>query len=114
MREERSMLDDLANQEEAKRLESKLRKDYRKRIDNYHINVTDNKFYEDKVMRVVKTRAKADNIRAEAQQVVLEKTAENQYAKERKAAYKAELDQLAAQNARTQTLTRASKYEAER
>jgi hypothetical protein len=71
------MLEDLVNQEESKRLEAKLRTDYRKRIDNYHINVTDNKFYEDKVLRVVKTRAKADDIRAEAELITLEKQAEN-------------------------------------
>lgn len=114
LREERSMLDDLANQEEAKRLESKLRKDYRKRIDNYHINVTDNKFYEDKVLRVVKTRARAGSIRAEANQVALEKAAENQYARERKAAYKADLDALAQENAQNSTLNKTTKYEAER
>jgi hypothetical protein len=75
------MLNDLAQQEESKRLEEKLRRDYRKRIDNYHINETDNKFYDEKVLRVVKTRGKADNIKAEAQQVALEKQAESQHIK---------------------------------
>lgn len=91
-----------------------MRRDYRKRIDNYHINSTDNKFYEDKVLRVVKTRAKADQIKAEANQIALEKAAENQFAKERQAAYKAELDALAAVNNQTRNLKRTTKYESER
>jgi hypothetical protein len=111
--EEKAMLDDLVNQEEAKRQEAKVRRDYRKRIDNYHINVTDNKFYDDKVMRVIKTRNKGPQIKEEQARVENEKMAETQFIKERKAAYKAELDKLAADRRRQRDSQRRTNFEAE-
>lgn len=114
LQEEKAMLDDLINQEEAKRLESKLRRDYRKRIDHYHINLTDNKFYDEKVLRVTKTRGKAPGIHEEAARVENEKVAETLYIKEKKAQYKAELDKLAQENKRARESQRKTHYEAER
>ena len=112
--EEKAMLDDLVDQEESKRLESKLRREYRRRIDNYHINVTDNKFYDEKVLRVVKTRAKATDIKEEAARVQNERDAETQFIKDRKAQYKAELDKLADQKRREKDDKKRTHYEAER
>lgn len=114
LKEEKAMLDDLIDQEEAKRLESKLRRDYRKRIDHYHINLTDNKFYDEKVLRVAKTRNKAGTIKEEAARVENEKVAETLHIKEKKAKYKAELDKLAMENKRAKEKHRKTHYEAER
>lgn len=103
------MLDNLATQEDAKILEEAVKREHRRRIDNFHINLTDNKFYEEKVTRLQKTKARAPAIREEAQRVEQEKLAMAEAARQQKEAYRRDLDQIAQQN-QQKKLTEAQQH----
>lgn len=114
LNEERQLLTDIMNQEERQEIQDQMKREQRKRIDNYHINVADNKFVEDKVLRANKIKARAPAIRAEADRVEAEKYREKMIEQERKAQYKQELDIIAREAKNKQEADKRSDFDAER
>lgn len=54
---------------ERKKLEEQVRLQHRKRIDTYHQNVADDKYYQENVLKGDKVRARAAGVREEAERV---------------------------------------------
>lgn len=63
------MLEEYPGMVERKKLEEQVRLQHRKRIDTYHQNVADDKYYQENVLKGDKVRARAAGVREEAERV---------------------------------------------